>query len=285
MTTTTIERRQIGEQSVLTGGPTDAPAIILLHGIGSSAEAMRAQIDEFAQDLRVLAPDAPGYAESADPPSAPGIDGYVDTAAALLDAERLDNVMMLGVSWGGVVATAFALRYPDRVHALVLADTSRGSGRDADRATAMRRRGDELTRLGAKDFAALRAPRLLSPAAPRELVHSVAANMAAAIRMPGYAYAAASMADTDHTELIGQLRVPTLILVGEADTVCPPSEARAIADAIPGSRLAVIPHAGHLANQEQPASFNAAVRAFLAEHRPLPTRHVHDQERESNRVQ
>jgi pimeloyl-ACP methyl ester carboxylesterase len=66
----------------------------------------------------------------------------------------------------------------------------------------------------------------------------------------------------DWTATLPRIHVPTLIIVGEDDVVTPPKLSQAMHAAIPGSTLVVIPQAGHLANIEQPAAFNAAVRAF-----------------------
>ncbi|MBA3311380.1 MAG: alpha/beta fold hydrolase [Nocardioidaceae bacterium] len=264
MSAVRVERNRIGGQSVLVAGPAGAPALVLLHGIGSDGGSFRAQLEEFGGDWRVLAPDAIGYGHSVDPDRPPGIDGYADSVAVLLDAVGITEAALVGVSWGGVIATRFALRYPDRVTALVLADSTRGSGTDPQRAAAMRRRGGELARDGAVAYARRRAPRLLSERAPAALVERVAATMAEAIRLPGYAHAAESMAATDHTAQLAGLTMPTLVLVGADDVVCPPVESQTIAELVPGARLQIIPGAGHHANQERPEPFNAAIGRFLA---------------------
>jgi pimeloyl-ACP methyl ester carboxylesterase len=129
----------------------------------------------------------------------------------------------------------------------------------------MRARGAELAEAGPVAFARGRAARLLSPAATAAQVARVAEAMADAIRMPGYGYAAESMAATDHGPRLAEVRARTLVLVGEHDAVCPPAESRLIADAVPGARYAEIPDAGHLSNQESPEAFAESVRAFLAE--------------------
>jgi 3-oxoadipate enol-lactonase len=63
--------------------------------------------------------------------------------------------------------------------------------------------------------------------------------------------------------MLGRISVPTLVVVGEEDVLTPPAEAEAMVAAIPGSRVAVIPRAGHLSNLENPAAFNDAVAGFL----------------------
>jgi pimeloyl-ACP methyl ester carboxylesterase len=72
----------------------------------------------------------------------------------------------------------------------------------------------------------------------------------------------------DSTPLLGDIRVPTLVIVGEEDPTTPPSEAAAIAQAVHGARLVRIPGAGHFSNMEQPDAFNAAVREFMHQFRP-----------------
>lgn len=241
----------------------DAPPVLCLHGIGSSGSGFGALSRLLAGRLRLIAWDAPGYAASDDPPGAPGTDGYADAAAGVLDDLGIARASVLGTSWGGVIATRFALRHPDRLDALVLADSTRGSGTAPAKAAAMRARAAELAERGAAEFARARAPRLLSPGASPADVARVAEAMAAAIRLPGYGHAAESMAATDHGGAFARITAPTLVLVGEHDAVCPPAESRLIAASVPGARYAEIPGAGHLAHQERPEAFAGAVRDFL----------------------
>lgn len=238
--------------------------LLCLHGIGSSSASFRGLADRLADRCRVIAWDAPGYGKSGDPDVPPGINGYADAAIGVLDLLGIADAHVLGVSWGGVIATRVALRHPSRVRSLTLADTSRGAGTSAARAAAMRRRPADLDELGAAEFARRRAPRLLAPDAPAEIVADVAAIMAAAVRLPGYGWAAESMAATDHESRLGELRVRTLVLVGAQDEVCPPEESRLLAAGIIGAQYAEIAAAGHLANLDQPDEFSRAMREFLA---------------------
>jgi 3-oxoadipate enol-lactonase len=73
----------------------------------------------------------------------------------------------------------------------------------------------------------------------------------------------AMMTRPDSTPLLATITVPTLVVVGEEDVVTPAKEARAMAEAIPGSHLQVIAQAGHLANMERPAAFNHVLTEFL----------------------
>lgn len=233
--------------------------LLLLHGIGGAGVSFTPQLDALADDYQVLAWDAPGYGCSSDPAAAPGIDGYADAAAEIL-AERGPG-HVVGVSWGGVIATRLAAKRPDLLRSLTLAGSTVGSGRTRDSAARMRERAADLRRLGAQEFARARGPRLVAPGAPRHVVDRVVTTMAA-VRLPGYAYAAESMAETDHTEWLGSIGVPTLILVGAEDRIAGVPESRRLADGITGARMEIMPNAGHAANQERPEEFNRLLTAF-----------------------
>lgn len=235
--------------------------VLLLHGIGGNARSCVAAGSELARrGLRALAWDAPGYGESTDP------DGPVDLPARVvqvLDGLGLDQVDLFGTSWGGVIATLVAARWPDRVRTLVLADSTRGSGTSPDRAAAMRARLSELAEVGAERFAAARAPRLVSPTCDPATAEAVRAEMAR-VRLPGYGAAVQFMASTDTAELLPRIDRPTLVLVGEDDGVTGVPESELLARTIPGARLVVLPGAGHSAVTERPAEVAAAMLDFWA---------------------
>ena len=162
----------------------------------------------------------------------------------------------------GPIATRFALRHGGRIRALVLADTSRGSGFDPDRAEMMRQRARDYA-ADPESFVRDRTPLLVADGCPGEVVEGVARIMGEACRMPGYGHAAASLAETDHTTHLASITVPTLVVVGEHDRVCPPADSRLLADGIPGASYAEVAGCGHLPNQEQPAEFNRIVGDWL----------------------
>ncbi|GIT00950.1 MAG: hypothetical protein CM1200mP26_26620 [Acidimicrobiales bacterium] len=81
-------------------------------------------------------------------------------------------------------------------------------------------------------------------------------------------HAAASLAETDHAADLGRIHAPTLVVVGEHDRVCPPSDLQFLADGIPGAVYAQVPNTGHLPNQERPDEFNRIVGDWLGGLRP-----------------
>jgi pimeloyl-ACP methyl ester carboxylesterase len=211
-------------------------------------------------DIRVLAWDAPGYGESADPADPQDLD-YPARVVQILDDLGVERVDLVGTSWGGVIAALVAAHRPNRVRTLVLADSTRGSGTSPERATVMRARVTELIEQGAEPFAALRAPRLVAPGCDPDVAAEVRTEMSR-VRLAGYRGAAEFMATTDTAHLLAGLDVPTLVLVGEHDQITGVAESRLLADTVPGAALAVIPGAGHAAVVERPAEVVSALLGF-----------------------
>ncbi|MFB6640224.1 alpha/beta fold hydrolase [Streptomyces chartreusis] len=238
------------------------PLVLCLHGIGSSSAAFAPQFAALGGSYRMLAWDAPGYADSADPTGPLTMDDYADLAADVIRA-RGGAAHVLGVSWGGVIALRLATRHPDLVESLMVVASTPGSGTDPDKATAMRDRAGELARLGPEAFAAARGPRLLSAGAPAELVGRVTATMAAAVRLPGYGHAADAMAATDLRGELRQVTAPTLVLCGDQDRITGPHASQVLAGGLHRTAYVIVKDAGHLANQEQPEHVNAWLASHL----------------------
>jgi pimeloyl-ACP methyl ester carboxylesterase len=238
--------------------------LLLLHGIGSNSRAFRHQLADLSDKWTVVAWDAPGYGRSDDPLVPFTLADLADRAVSLLDELAIERAHLLGVSMGGVIAQLVYHRHPRRVQSLILADTNPGGGGlpEPERSARVQGRLEALERLGPRGMAQARAPVLLRPDAPAELLAEVTEIMAE-VRPAGYRAAAIALGQTDLTPLLGEIAVPTLVIHGELDKVVPPETGRFLAENIPGAQFVLIPDAGHVANQEQPAAFNAEVREFL----------------------
>lgn len=238
------------------------PAVLFVHGYPLSGALWRHQAGAIA-GWRTLVPDLRGMGRSDAPDLGYSMATYADDLAALLDAVGVDEVVLVGFSMGGYVAFEFLRRHRPRVRGLVLVDTR------AQADSAEGRRAREVAMGDARDggaplIADQMLPKLLAPQAPEPLREAVRALMAAT-PVPGLVGALAAMRDRpDSTDLLPALQgLPTLVVVGAEDAITPPAAAEAMAKAIPGARLAVIPEAGHLSPLEQPEAFNRHLELFL----------------------
>lgn len=237
----------------------EGPPVLLLHGIGSSSDSFRHQLASLSDSFSLWAWDAPGYAGSDDPDTQLSMDGFADAAAQTLEALGIAAAHVVGVSWGGVIATRLALRQPARVTTLALIGSTPGRWGTPTVAD-LEQRSADVERLGPATFARGRATRVLAPGAPAELVAEVERNMARSIRPAGYRAAAESLASTQHHAALARITAPTLVIVGELDRITGLSESRVLAERIPGARLEVVPGGGHLVNQELPLVVNELLR-------------------------
>jgi 3-oxoadipate enol-lactonase len=248
------------------GRASTAPPLLLVHGFPLNRTMWRPQLAALAASTRVIAPDLRGHGASDAPPGPYLMDDFAADLQALLDHLGLARVIYCGLSMGGYIGFAFVRRYPARLAGLMLADTRAGADTEEGRANR-----EDLAQLVEREGSAATVDRLLPRyVAPRthatqpELVAGVRA-MIAGTPPAGLAGAARGMGRRpDSFATLGEIAVPTAIVVGSEDALTPPAEAERLHTAIAGSTLTIIPDAGHLSNLEQPAAFNEAVRRFLA---------------------
>ena len=239
------------------------PLLVLLHGIGSNARSWQHQLQGLADEYDVVAWDMRGYGTSSDPSAPYGMADVADDLAGLLDHLGFEKAHIGGLSMGGVVAQEFYRRHPGRVRSLILADTNAGQGA-LEEEERQRRLDQRLS--GAAEPAGLarqRTPALLSAEAGPEVV-AEAESIMAEIHPEGYRAAARAFSETDERDLLPRIDVPVLVIWGECDTVCTRADVDYLVDNIQGAQFELIPKAGHLSSQENPAAFNDAVRRFLA---------------------
>ncbi len=247
---------------------TGDPAIVLLHAFPLSSAMWAPQLPRLSAEHRVIAPDLKGFGET-DAPNYLGaytMDGYVSELVGLLEALDLDRVVLVGLSLGGYIAFHLLRSRPDLVSALVLADTKPG----ADTEEVFKRRNDQQG-LAARGSVGTLVKSLLPTLVGTttlvgrpDLVELLRQMMMATVQ-GGYRGALEAMKyRVDSSDLLADIKVPTLVLVGAEDGVSPPDSVREWQEQIPGSSLVVLPHAGHLSNLEAPDAFSTAVVEFLA---------------------
>ncbi len=240
--------------------------LLFIHGFPLSRALWEPQLNDLSDSARVLAFDLRGFGGAEPVPGPASVDDYAADCLACLDAARVTRPAVLcGLSMGGYIALAFYRKYPERVAGLILAATRAGADSPEGRANRDKMAAQARAQ-GAGAVAEAMLPKLFSPktyAAQPQLVAGTRALMAGA-SVDGLTAALAAMRDRpDSTATLAAIRAPTLVLHGADDQLIPAAEAEKTRAGIPGAQLAVIADAGHLPNLEQPAAFNAAVRAFI----------------------
>ena len=241
------------------------PGVVLLHAFPLDSSMWRYQVGALADRFRVIAPDFPGFGGSA-VSAGLTMDSAADVVAELLDHLGMnERVVVGGVSMGGYAALAFARLYPQRVRALILADTKADA--DDEQARANRDRKIQLIAdRGPEAVVDDLLPKLLGPSTASNKPDVVRFVRETAARQPAEGLAAALRALRDRPDArpgLAHISFPTLVVVGEQDEATPPERARELAATIPNARLVTIPDVGHLSNLEDPVAFTNAVREFL----------------------
>jgi 3-oxoadipate enol-lactonase len=223
------------------------PALLMLHGVGSSMESFDAMAARLSSRFRVLRYDLRGHGASGKPPGPYSLADYVDDAVDLLDARGISGAHALGFSFGGLIAQALALAAPQRVHRLVL--VSSVAGRTPQEQARMHQRAETLDREGATGTVEAALERWFTPAFRERHPEVVEARRARALANDprGYAAAYRVFATSDMDQELAGISAPTLVMTGEHDVGSTPRMARLIHERVAGSRLEILDGLRHLA--------------------------------------
>ena len=249
-----------------TGG--EGTPVVLLHAFPFNAEMWTPQIESLGDKFRFVAPDLKGFGDSDAPETEAdySMDGYADELKAFVEDIGLDRFVLAGLSMGGYIALAYMRKYADTVTGLVLSDTRA----EADPPEGIEKRTNQQKQVSNEGTGGLiegLTGALLSEDT-RSNKPDVVKSVQAAMENPpaGFIGALEAMKNRiDSTESLAKINVPTLVIVGQNDGITPPDAARKLHEHIGGSRLVVIPDAGHISNMESPEAFNGALAEFLNE--------------------
>ncbi|MFE9857896.1 alpha/beta fold hydrolase [Streptomyces sp. NPDC005780] len=250
-------------------GAADAepPPVVLVHGHPFNRTMWQPQTDALvAAGYRVIVADLRGYGDSGVVPGRTLFAVFASDIAALLDHLGIARAVVGGVSMGGQIAMEFHRSHPDRVAALVLADTSPVA--ETEDGKAFRNRlADRLLAEGMGGYADEVIDKMLAPYNVTGLP-DVAAQVLGMMRGTASEGAAAALRGRaerpDYRDSLAAAGVPVLVVVGADDVYTPVAEARVLHGLIPGAELVVVEGAGHLPGLERPEAFNDAVVRFLA---------------------
>jgi pimeloyl-ACP methyl ester carboxylesterase len=250
-------------------GPATGPALILLHGFGSSLHSWEAWSQGLSDSYRVIRIDLTGAGLTGADPSGDYSDlRSVQIIAALMDQLGLARATLGGHSMGGRIAWRFAVEQPQRVDKLVLVapDGFSSPGFEYGKAPEV----TPVVRLMQVALPRIVMKKSLEPAYgdPSQMDEETVTRLWDLIRAPGVRGALIQRMQQlvlqDPVPMLRRIQAPTLLLWGEKDAMIPITNAQDYLAAIPGSRLVALPGIGHLPQEEKPAAGLTAVRAFLA---------------------
>lgn len=241
--------------------------IVFLHAFPLNRTMWATQERLLSLQFRMITIDLRGHGESDAPLWRYTLEQSADDVRALLDHLEIQRALFVGLSMGGYILFAFYRKYAARVKGLILADTKAQADTEEGK-NGRFQLAQIVYKKGPSAIADVMIPKLLSPATIQtnpDLVNQVRA-MIEGNQISGIAGDLMAMAERpDSVSLLSQITCPTQIIVGELDQATPPSDSKLMAEQIPHARLAIIPHAAHLSNLEQPEAFNQIVGSFASD--------------------
>ncbi len=239
----------------------EGPTVVLLHPVGLDSSCWSLQVEALIPGFRVVRPDFRGHGRSDVTPPPYTLGGLAADVHVLLQQLQQTPAHVIGLSLGGMVAQVLALEHPEDVRSLVLADTNSTLPPEARRA--MIERGEVAIRGGMASVLESTLTRWFTPAFLGSEVVARCRERLLADDVQGWAGGWQAISGVDTDPRLGEIRVPTLVMVGELDVSAPVTRARALAERIPGATLQVVPGAPHMAPLERPELFNPPLVDFL----------------------
>jgi 3-oxoadipate enol-lactonase len=237
--------------------------VVLSHALGMDLSMWDDLATELACDCRVIAYDHRGHGSSDAPDGPYDMAQLADDAARLLLELAAGPVVWIGLSMGGMVGQELALRHPNLVRALVIANSTSGYPEAAREG--WRQRIATVREQGIDAIADTVTGRYFHPAFRNAQAATVSRwrRRLTSTDPAGYVACCHAVGNVDTTARLASIAVPTLVIAGELDQGAPVAMSETIAASIPGARLVVLAEASHIAALEQPLAFSRAVRAFL----------------------
>lgn len=238
----------------------DGSPLVFVHGVGSTAAIWDAQLRAFGGDHLCAAVElrGNGVPKPEPDPSLITREGYANDVLAIADSLGMERFTLVGCSLGGVVGFELWKRAPERIASLVIVGSFAAYPNARSYVDGILAALKDAGSMPA--FAQARAAKLgLPPERMRETIEQMACK-------DERSYAAATEATWtgDYTSMLASIDVPTLVMCGERDVIAPLALSKVIADAVRGSRLEIVPDAGHVANADNPEAFNRLLHDFVS---------------------
>ena len=246
----------------LEAGDAAKPTVILLHGLGANAESWALNIPALAANYRVIAPDQIGFGKSDKPLLKYRVGTYADFLDKFMSELKIERAALVGNSMGGWVAALAAIKYPNRVEKIVLADAAGLAPKEID--------FDRIYQLNNSTRDEIRANMKLIFANPALQNNEALVDQFMTQRvLAGDGYTISSLIESirrreDFLDArLGEIKKPTLIIWGRQDGLLPLADGEKFKRGITGSQLVVFDNCGHAPQFEKAAEFNSAVLKFL----------------------
>ena len=244
-------------------GKKNAPVVVLSHSLSSSLLMWNPQMDALNPYFQILRYDIRGHGGSDAPSGAYTLELLGKDVIKLLDALDVDRVHFVGLSLGGMIGQSLALNDPHRLKSLTLCDTA--AIVPAEAGPLWQERMEQACTKGMEALLDQTMERWFTPSFLKQNSKMLALvrQQLLATHVSGYIGCAEAIRKLDYLDRLSQIRMPTLIMVGEEDPGTPVSASEAMHERISNSKLVILPSARHLSNVEQAEAFNAALLRFL----------------------
>lgn len=242
----------------------NGPWLTMSHSLACNLHMWDPQMAALTKNFKVLRFDTRGHGRSGAPLGEYTLEQLADDAKGLLDALQIKETHWVGLSMGGMIAQAFALRYPGVFKSIVLADTTSRRPPNAGQMW-----GERIQIAQSKGMEALVESTLARwftepyRNARKDVMQRIG-NDIRSTPVAGFVGCCHAISKVDYLDRLKEIKVPALVMVGEQDHGTPPEAARVIQQNLPGSELKILPSAAHLSNIEQADEFNKAMTGFLA---------------------
>lgn len=242
-------------------GDPDGPPVVFANSLGTDLRLWDDVVSRMSRKYRLIRFDKRGHGLSDVPPAPYSMGALVTDTERLIEHAGAHECVFVGLSIGGMIAQALAVKRPDLIRGMVISNTAAKIGTKAmweERIRGCREEGIEsladavIERWFAKEFRSTPELRLWR-------------NMLTSTPLEGYVGCAAAISGTDLLTPTSGLRLPTLAIAGSEDGSTPPDLVRETADLVPGSKFRLIRGAGHLPCVEKPDEYARLLATFLEE--------------------
>ncbi len=246
-------------------GKEDAPCVILIHGFPFTKATWENQLDVLKEQYRAIAYDVRGHGTSDSGTESFSIQQFATDLFTFMDALHISRAVICGLSMGGYIALNALQQQPDRITALILADTQCGADSEEGKKKRMETI-DSIRKNGLTEYTANSIKKLFSEPSLTTKKEEVSFIEETILETGSASICKTLLALAERKETcstLSQITIPVLILVGKDDQITPIEAAQKMHTLIVHSSLEVVDQAGHLTNLENPESFNHHIKSFL----------------------